>query len=227
VTAAGAGRWRPWGRRPSTTVVTDSAVDDEALRDARDAVLATGDWRPAADLLAATAPDPDLRGRRVDVLAEAVVPDPRWADDWLDRDLCEYPEVRSDVDAALRWVGSEPGVSLRDLTVLRYALYRANRMAEAHVAFARAGCRAFRAPLVPVPVRSGEGLPPGGLGVGSWTPVPGGPVRRPAGPTPGGAVDLLAQDVAGARVRAGHHGRIRSVRSPDPVVAPHRVEGCR
>jgi hypothetical protein len=74
---------RFFGRGPATSVVTDEALDDTALRDVRDAVLATGDWRPAADLLERTAPE--RRADRVHVLADAVVPDPRWADRWLDR----------------------------------------------------------------------------------------------------------------------------------------------
>lgn len=72
---------KPWF--VPVTVVTDPALDDDVLRDARDAVLATGDWRPAADLVAATGADLDRRGHRISVLAAAAVTDAGWVDRWL------------------------------------------------------------------------------------------------------------------------------------------------
>ena len=63
------------------TIVTDPALDDDALRAVRDDATG-GDWRPAADLLSGLGDDWDRRGHAIDVLARATVEDVTWADRW-------------------------------------------------------------------------------------------------------------------------------------------------
>lgn len=66
---------------PGDYVEADDALDDVDLRAARDAA-ASGDWRPAAHLLAATL-DPDTRHDRVRELAVLAARRGRWLETWL------------------------------------------------------------------------------------------------------------------------------------------------
>lgn len=66
---------------PADLIQPDAALDDVDVAAAREAAL-TGDWRPAAELLAVTA-DHDVRWDRVEVLAQAALVRRSWLDEWL------------------------------------------------------------------------------------------------------------------------------------------------
>jgi hypothetical protein len=73
---------------PAPQLLTDLAMGDAALAAARDRVVATNSWEPAADLLASTwapagPPSWDRRGAAVNAFAEAAVQPAPWLDDWL------------------------------------------------------------------------------------------------------------------------------------------------
>jgi hypothetical protein len=76
---------RLFGRdtRPVEPVLDrDPAVDDMALRAARDRVRA-GDWRAARDVVLAAGRDWELRGRRLSVLTGAAAEDDAWLIAWM------------------------------------------------------------------------------------------------------------------------------------------------
>ena len=69
---------------PSPTIVADRAQDDTELAAVRDALVATGDWRPAAELLTSTRDDPDRRTLVAEVLSDTAGTAPApWLGEWL------------------------------------------------------------------------------------------------------------------------------------------------
>ncbi len=74
-----------WGRDtlPADPVLDeDPAIDDMALRAARDRVR-TGDWRAARDVVLAAGRDWELRGRRLGVFTAAAFEDDAWLFSWM------------------------------------------------------------------------------------------------------------------------------------------------
>lgn len=76
---------RLFGRdtRPADPVLDrDPAIDDMALRAARDRVR-SGDWRAGREVVLAAGRDRELRGRRLAVLTRAAVEDDAWLFAWM------------------------------------------------------------------------------------------------------------------------------------------------
>ncbi|MFC6020036.1 hypothetical protein ACFP2T_28060 [Plantactinospora solaniradicis] len=76
-------RREPHGPGPVPPVLdTDTALDDHALRHARDRAQA-GDWIAARDVVTVAGADWELRSRRIVVLCEAAAQNDAWLYDWL------------------------------------------------------------------------------------------------------------------------------------------------
>ncbi len=77
--------FRRSGRAEPPRLVDDPAMTDAELAQARDLAVNTGQWEPAADLLAGTAGgDWDRRGAVANTLATAAVQQAPWLDAWLE-----------------------------------------------------------------------------------------------------------------------------------------------
>ncbi|GAB2678706.1 hypothetical protein [Thalassiella azotivora] len=78
------------GPRHPLPQLVEAACDDAELCAARDTAVATGDWRPAATLLARTRQEADRRALVAAVLADAAGRDLSWVDAWVDEDPSQH-----------------------------------------------------------------------------------------------------------------------------------------